>query len=97
MNLQIKELAEGAWDSARDEFGSFVDDGGEVNWDFLHAYDKKFAELIVKECLEVVFEQKKWVEDMIVFDPRDKEWNLAKIQQSQRIVDKINEHFEVEE
>jgi len=51
MNERIKELAEQAWDSARDEIGSFVDDGGEVNWDFLHTYDKKFAELIAKECI----------------------------------------------
>jgi len=53
MNERIKELAEQAWDSARDEIGSFVDDGGEVNWDFLHTYDKKFAELIVRECADI--------------------------------------------
>lgn len=52
MNERIKELAEQAWDSTRDELGSF-DDGGEVNWDFLHTYDQKFAELIVQECMQV--------------------------------------------
>lgn len=63
-----------------------------MNW---QAVADDFAELIVKECVEIVLEQKKWVEDQVVCNPRDKEWNLAKIQQSQRIVDKIKEHFEV--
>lgn len=54
MNKVVKELAEQAWDSTRDEIGSFVDYGDEVNWDFLHTYVKKFAELIVLECIDVV-------------------------------------------
>lgn len=70
-------------------------------WDKFDEYDKqalaKFAELIVKECVEIALEQKKWVEDQIVCNPRDKEWNLARIQQSQRIVDKIKKHFGVKE
>ena len=57
---------------------------------------EKFAELIVKECIDVGLEQKKWVEDQTVFDPRDENWNRARIQQSQHIVDKIREHFGVE-
>ena len=67
-----------------------------MDYDDVTKFAEKFAELIVKECVEIAFEQKKWVEDQVVFNPRDKEWNLARIQQSQRIVDKIKEHFEVE-
>lgn len=57
---------------------------------------EKFAELIVKECVEIALEQKKWVEDMKVHNPHDEVWNKARIQQSQHIVDKIKEHFGVE-
>lgn len=91
MNERIKEIAKSA--------GFFP----ELNWDHTgwHAagHDdtfEKFAKLIVRECAEIALEQKKWVEDQQVFNPRDKEWNLARIQQSQRIVDKIKEHFGVE-
>jgi len=58
---------------------------------------EKFAELIVKECIDVGLTQKKWVEDQEVFDSRDQTWNRARIQQSQHIVDKIKEHFGVGE
>jgi len=57
----------------------------------------KFAELIVQECMNVALVQKKWVDNQAVFDPRDQAWNKARIQQSQHIVDKIKEHFGVEE
>jgi len=50
MNERIKELAEQAWDDTKEKFGSFVDDGGEVDFTFLHEWTEKFAELIVKEC-----------------------------------------------
>jgi hypothetical protein len=49
MNERIRELAEQAWDDTREKFGSFVDDGGEIDYAFLHAYDKKFAELIIMD------------------------------------------------
>jgi hypothetical protein len=58
---------------------------------------EKFAELIVRECLDIALERKKWVEDQEVYDYRDVSWNKARIQQSQHIVDKIREHFGVEE
>ena len=50
MNIRIKELAEQAWDSLIDEMGDVVSEDGRLNWDFLHAYDQQFAELIVREC-----------------------------------------------
>ena len=58
---------------------------------------QKFAELIILECVNVALEQKKRVEDQEVFNSHDASWNRARIQQSQRIVEKINEHFGVEE
>ena len=57
---------------------------------------QKFAELIVRECIEVGLEQKKWVEDQTVFNESDEVWNRARIQQSQHIVDKIKEHWGVD-
>lgn len=38
---------------------------------------EKFAELIVRECVDIALEQKKWVEDQEVFNPRDEFWNRA--------------------
>ena len=58
---------------------------------------ERFAELIILECVNVALEQKKRVEDQEVFNSHDASWNRARIQQSQRIVEKINEHFGVEE
>ena len=87
MNERIRELAEQA--GAKFPFGGFV------NYD---QFDyEKFAELIILECVNVALEQKKRVEDQEVFNPHDASWNRAKIQQSQCIVEKINEHFGVEE
>jgi hypothetical protein len=58
---------------------------------------ERFAEKIVKECMAIADEQKKYVEDMEVFNEQDATWNKARIQQSQQIVDKIKQHFGVEE
>ncbi len=57
----------------------------------------KFAELIVRECMNIADGQKKWVEDMVVFNEQDATWNRARIQQSQQIVDKIKQHFGIKE
>ena len=54
MNERIRELAEQAWDDTKEKFGSFVDDGGEVDFTFLHEWTEKFAELIVRECAQFV-------------------------------------------
>ena len=88
MNERIKELAEQAENYAYNA----VVGGSECQ----EAFIKKFAELIVQECAGIALEQKKWVEDMKVHNPHDEQWNKARIQQSQRIVDKIAEHFGVE-
>jgi hypothetical protein len=60
---------------------------------------EKLAELIVGECVQVAVKQQQWVEDMMptAFSEADQTWNKARIQQSERIIDKIKEHFGVEE
>jgi len=58
---------------------------------------ERFAELIVRKCVNVALEQKKWVENQEVFNSNDEAWNRARIQQSEHIVNKIKEHFGVEE
>ncbi len=55
MNERIRELAEQAWIDTKEEFDSIVDDGGSINFTFAHAYDQKFAELIVRECANLPF------------------------------------------
>ena len=97
MNERIKELIEQALLAVDNSFpGNPLNDELEKMY-IPDCFAEKFAELIVRECAEIALEQKKWVEDQVVFNPRDKEWNLARIQQSQRIVDKIKEHFGIEE
>jgi hypothetical protein len=81
MNDRWKELAEQATD---DIMGVDVLD------------KRRFAELIVRECVEVALAQKQWVEEQDAFGERDRDWNRARIQQSQHIVDKVKEHFGVE-
>ncbi len=56
-----------------------------------------FAELIVRECMNIADGQKKYVEEMEVYNLQDEVWNRARIQQSQQIVDKIKQHVGVEE
>ena len=93
MNERIRELVEQATTKV-EYYPPSCDGYTQYRYDF----DKeKFAELIVRECVNVALEQKKWVEDQEVFNPRDESWNRARIQQSQRIVDKITQHFGVEE
>ena len=88
MNERIQELEKQCW-SHRVE-GALVD--GQLHFD-----THKFAELIVRECVNVALEQKKWVEDMAVHNSNDEAWNRARIQQSEHIVNKIKQHFGVGE
>jgi hypothetical protein len=94
MNERIKKLIE----ECTFIYDDLVYDGTDSYMKTSEYFDKeKFAELIVKECLDIADGQKKWVEDMKVFNEQDANWNKARIQQSQRIVDKIKEHFGVKE
>jgi hypothetical protein len=102
MNERIRKLAEQAWDSTRDEIGSFVDDGGEVNWDFLHTYDKKFAELIVAECCSKLEEMGESWHEFARNPPDGQAHNssgalFAAYRLKEDAVDEIREHFGVEE
>ena len=90
MNERIKEL----YEQARLHAKSIDADIDPKGW--MDLYHQKFAELIVRECIEVGLEQKKWVEDQTVFNESDEVWNRARIQQSQHIVDKIKEHWGVD-
>ena len=54
MNERLRQLAEQAWDSLIDEMGDVVSEDGSLNSDFLHAYVQRFAELIIRECADVV-------------------------------------------
>jgi predicted DNA-binding protein len=56
---------------------------------------EKFAELMVRECMNIADGQKKYVEEMEVYNLQDEVWNRARIQQSEQIVDKIKQHFGV--
>ncbi len=87
MNERIKELAEQCGFRSNPDV-----------YDRNQSFDiAKFAELIVRECANVALEQKKQVEEMEVYNLQDEVWNRARIQQSQHIVDKIKQHFGVEE
>ena len=54
MNERIKELSGQAWLHARAIYGDYLTDSGKANHDFFDTFDKKFAELIVQECIDIV-------------------------------------------
>jgi hypothetical protein len=68
MNERIRELADQAWNDTRKKFGSFVDDGGEMDYTFLDAYDQKLAELIVRKCCDIFVELRTRPADLAVKD-----------------------------
>ena len=95
MNERIRELAEqAACDTRKDHNNPYWRMQDEIPEDA--TWWKKFAELLIQECVGIALEQKKWVEDQEIFNPQDEQWNCARAQQSQRIVDKIKKHFGVE-
>ena len=87
MNERIKELVDNIW---AEEY--WINPNTDK---LLPAQLNRFAELIVRECVGVAADQRDWVENMAVFSERDEFWNKARIVQSQRIVDKIKQHFGV--
>ena len=95
MNSQILKLAQ--------KSGATVNQGFDGTKNFVYGITmspeelEKFSQLIVQECMDIADEQKKYVEDMKVFNEQDATWNKARIQQSQQIVDKIKQHFGVEQ
>ena len=93
MNSRIKELAEKSG-LTFDRYGAYVASSLALQ-ETINL--QKFAELIVKECINVALTQKLWVEDQKIFNQQDDIWNRARMQQSVRIVDKIKEHFGIDE
>ena len=83
MNERIKKLASQCYELTKPDLNERFN-------------KEKFAELIIRECMDIALKQKKWVEDQKVFNDHDEQWNRARIQQSQHIVVKIREHFGVE-
>jgi len=53
MNERIRELSGQAWLHARAIYGDYLTDSGKANHAFFDTFDKKFAELIVRECAQV--------------------------------------------
>ena len=96
MNERIKTLAEQAGFYFYDMHDVDGQDLGETIEADSWTAAEKFAELLVRECMDIALKQKKWVEDQKVFNDHDEQWNRARIQQSQHIVVKIREHFGVE-
>ena len=78
MNERIQELAE----QARKALATDAMSGGEFN---MKAYEEKFAELIVRECVEVCNGQ-------ATYDPQTLPYKPSK-----QFADAIKEHFGVKE
>lgn len=58
MNERIKELDTQAWELARKK-GWVIDHNTKaVDWEFLRAYTKNFADLIIMECASVTLDYK---------------------------------------
>lgn len=90
MNERIKELADQAWNDTRKKFGSFVDDGGEMDYTFLDAYDQKLAELIVRECITTMTNLESDVKQKFP-------WKKEEVVSTSGHIQKLKEHFGVEE
>lgn len=86
MNNRILELAEQAGSTHKQSLGVYQ---------FYREELEEFAELIVQECVGVALEQKQLIEKQEVFNPQDEFWNRARIQQSEHIIEKILEHFNI--
>ena len=84
MNKRIRELA--------DEATKFCDirdltTGEYVDKPFVEKFAKKFAELIVKECMTTVLKESKWYWDKDEFESSNAIQNAAR---------RLKEHFGVE-
>ena len=87
MNLRIRELAEQAEKYADANFK------GEHFW--TQAYESKFAELIVEECIELFVDQKYMI--LNPHEPFANERVRALKEHDKDTVKKIKQHFGVEE
>ena len=58
---------------------------------------KKFAELLIRECVGVVNANMDDILDQPVFNPTDEIWNRARVEELVRVALHIKKHFGVEE
>ncbi len=79
MNKRIQELAEQARDYADDTYKNFSNNSG-----WFELYNEKFAELIVRDCMEVASPN-------YMSTPEDSVYYV------EQAIDRIAEHFGVEE
>jgi hypothetical protein len=84
MNKRIEELSEQAMQYAEHLHGRFHEGHEDPNWDTFVAFQQKFAELIIQECIDVVIDCDESPK-MILHEPY------------RTIMNRIDEHFGVEE
>ena len=58
---------------------------------------RKFAELLIRECVGVVNANMDDILDQPVFNPTDEIWNRARVEELVRVALHIKKHFGVEE
>lgn len=54
---------------------------------------KKFAELIIKDCTDLLEAELKEQREMIVFNESDDRWRLGKVSHFTHVIKKIKAHF----
>tara|TARA_R110000868_G_C10545202_1_gene735356 strand:+ start:176 stop:481 length:306 start_codon:yes stop_codon:yes gene_type:complete len=59
-------------------------------------YWEKFAELIVRECIDITNAEMDDILDQPVFNPTDEIWNRARVEELVRVVKLIKKRFGVE-
>jgi len=82
MNERIRELAEQAKFMAEEDINKQISYNTE-----LKAFAEKFAELIVRECMDTILKESKWYWDKDEFESSNAIQNAAR---------KVKEHFGVE-
>jgi len=96
MNERIKELAKRAWyDSLYEKYYLQEVHKREITpTEYQDIYDKKFAELIVEECISIGRETSKEI-----FKMSKKEGDIFEYEShgAEQVVDNIKEHFGIEE
>ena len=58
---------------------------------------RKFAELLIRECVGVVNDNMDDILDQPVFNPTDEIWNRARVEELVRVALHIKKHFGVKE
>ena len=64
---------------------------------YVITFKEKFAELIVRECIDITNAEMDDILDQPVFNPTDEFWNRARVEELVRVVKLIKKRFGVEE